>query len=207
MEICIEKPIVSVFDASCFVEKEKYDEAYLKVSEERRKKVDAYRFEKDKRLSLAAGLLLEEGLRQFGVENYSLRYGENNKPYLNGMDNLFFNLSHSGNFAVCALYDKEIGVDIEKISDVSEVLIRKVTAEREYNFLMSLNEIERKDVFFRIWAIKESYIKYLGTGLSVAPERLEIIFGDKIGIKHNGAVMPAVFEEYNIEGYRMALCY
>ena len=46
---------------------ELFRSSYEKMSEHRRKKIDAFRFMKDKKLSLGAGMLLREALLREGV--------------------------------------------------------------------------------------------------------------------------------------------
>ena len=41
---------------------------YEVMPQDRRKKIDSFRFDKDKRLSLGAGILLFNGLRRYGAE-------------------------------------------------------------------------------------------------------------------------------------------
>ena len=43
------------------------------------------------------------------------RYG---KPFLKGNYRLYFNVSHYGNWIVCAIDDEPIGIDIEKIRPI-----------------------------------------------------------------------------------------
>lgn len=203
----MEKPIVKILDTSVFSDENEYQKAYISVSEERKNKVDFYRFPKDKFLSLGAGVLLREGLRQFGITEYSLRYGKNGKPYLGEYDNMFFNLSHSGVISAVAFYRTEIGVDIEKISDISKELVRKVTTKNEFSYIMGLDEEEQREQFFRLWTAKESYMKYIGTGLSLPPTDLEIDFGREISMMHLGKKVPIIFEEHTIEGYKITVCY
>ena len=166
-----------------------------------------YRFQKDRNLSLGAGVLLSEGLKNLGIEKYSVRYGGNGKPYLAEYEDVFFSLSHSGVYAAAAFYHAEIGMDIQKISEVSDFLIKKVATDSEYNDLMCLNAENKKIQFARLWAMKESCIKYLGTGLSLAPQRLEITFSDTPTIRKDGKTMHVKLEEYDIPGYKIAVCY
>ena len=161
---------------------------------------------KDKKLSIAGGLLLERELRKLGVEPGEIKYGEKGKPYLPDTD-INFNLSHSGSLAACAIFKNEVGIDIQQISEVSDALMKKVTTGREYELLYALDESARLDMFFRIWTIKESCLKFLGEGLGVAMSRLEVSFGEKIEIKHDGEDIPVIFEEYDIKGYKMTVCY
>lgn len=207
MKINIDKPTVIMLNTSVFDDEEKFNQAYADVSVERKKKIDFYRFKKDKKLSLAAGVLLEQGLKNLGIEKYSLRYGEYQKPYIEGYDNVFFNLSHSEDYSVCVFYKKETGIDIEKIADVSEDVIKEVTTGKEYKFLTGLDEETKKEQFYRLWSVKESYMKYLGRGLSVHPGEIEMTFNDDIEIVHNGKIAPVILQECKIDGYKMTVCY
>ena len=76
---------------------------------------------------------------------------------------LRFSLSHSGERCACAVYDRAIGVDIQKRAAADmRILERRFTPrEREY----VLNSADREAAFTRIWTMKESYIKALGAGI------------------------------------------
>ncbi len=205
--VTLSQPMLTLLDTAVFDEKEAYQTAYQSVSEQRRKKVDSYRLCKDKQLSLGAGVLLEQELQRLGITEYSLAYGEHRKPYLADNESVFFNLSHSGTLAACVFYKREIGLDIQKIKPVSEKLIKKVTTDTEYDYLMSCGEDERRFLFFRLWTAKESYMKYLGSGLSLSPKRLEVTFGKTLTIKHDGNAVSAVFDEQTLDGYVLTVCY
>lgn len=207
MSLIFEKPTVSVFETSALEDEVLYQKYYNAVCDERKKKVDFFRFSKDKRLSLAAGYLFEQGLQKFGIVNWSLRYGKFEKPYLKDPDNLFFSLSHSGTRAACVFFNKEVGIDIEQITSVETGLIRYVSTDSEYHYLMNISEQGRQDEFFRLWTAKESYMKLLGTGLLLPPEQLEVCFGEKLSMRHNGVLLPVLFEEYPMDGYKMTVCY
>ena len=196
MSIIFEKPKISIFDISAFNDTEFYEKVYRNVSNERKEKVNFFFFSKSKYLSLATGFLLERELKNLGIKDYSLNYGEFDKPYLVGIDNLYFNLSHSGQYAICAFYNSEIGIDIEQIVNISEPLIREVTTLSEYNFLINLDKTAQKENFFRLWTAKESYMKYTGKGLSISPKKLEINFASPLTIKYDGSIVPVLFQEY-----------
>ena len=70
---------------------------------------------KDKLLSLGAGLLLYYLLEQEHISDKRLDATVCGKPKLAAAEKPQFNLSHSGEYAVCALSDKPVGVDIEEI--------------------------------------------------------------------------------------------
>ena len=80
--------------------------------------------------------------------------GENGKPLTNLT--LPFNCSHSGGFVVCAVGEREVGVDLEQIRPVHPRLERALTAA-ERQWLTSLPQAERDEGFFRLWTLKESF--------------------------------------------------
>lgn len=82
--------------------------------------------------------------------------GKNGKP-LTSLP-LHFNCSHSGDFVVCAVGERELGVDLEQIRPVRPRLERALTAA-ERQWLASLPQPERDEGFFRLWTLKESWIK------------------------------------------------
>ena len=76
---------------------------------------------------------------------------------------LRFSLSHSGDRCACAVYDRAIGVDIQKraAADVRILERRFTPREREY----VLNSTDREAAFTRVWTMKESYVKAFGAGI------------------------------------------
>ena len=87
-----------------------FDGAEKRMSEYRRNKT---RRRKNGALSLAAGLLLDYALREYGLRERDMEYRENEhgKPFFKN-NNIKFSLSHSGEYAVCAVSDDEFGIDI-----------------------------------------------------------------------------------------------
>lgn len=88
---------------------------YEEVSKERRQKVDSFRRMEDKRLSLAAGVLFNHSLKEYGLSGDKVRLaeGENGKPYLLDYPDIYFNISHSEQKVLVVFSDVEIGCDIE----------------------------------------------------------------------------------------------
>lgn len=76
---------------------------------------------------------------------------------------LRFSLSHSGDRCACAVYDRAIGVDIQKraAADVRILERRFTPREREY----VLNSADREAAFTHVWTMKESYVKAFGAGI------------------------------------------
>ena len=94
-----------------------YADALARVSEERRKKALSFRFEKDRRVSLLAGLLLNDLLSERGLAERDMEYvtGPHGKPAFAKEPGLHFSLAHSGLMAAAALAPFPVGVDIERL--------------------------------------------------------------------------------------------
>jgi len=90
-----------------------------------------------------------------------------------------FSVSHSGDYALLAFANGlELGVDVEHFSGecvVSE-LAQRILSPSEYQRFNSLADAQRISAFFQIWTLKESLLKAIGSGLSIAPESIEIAF-------------------------------
>lgn len=158
-------------------------EAHLEwLSDEDRRRAQAFRFERDRRRHLHRSVLLRAVLaRELGREPWTLRFGEgaHRKPRLDAAQagELRFNLSHTQNMVVLALArGREVGVDVEAVDRRAEVerLARRVFSEREQAWLGGAPPSERRAVFFRGWTRKEAALKGLGTGFLREPTGLHV---------------------------------
>ncbi|PFD48722.1 4-phosphopantetheinyl transferase [Bacillus cereus] len=107
--------------------------------------------------------------KQLGLSFNELNFAYNDfgKPYLKNDQNVHFNLSHSGDFVVACIDKSKVGIDIEKIDNIPIDDITNIFYQNEINYIKNndgnTTNLER---FFRIWTLKESFLKYLGKGLS-----------------------------------------
>lgn len=85
----------------------------------RREYVQHFKLPEDQKRSALAWLLLRYGLKQeYGFREIpDFQKTSSGKPFFRGENMPFFNLSHSGNFVGCALHDREIGLDIQKLTE------------------------------------------------------------------------------------------
>lgn len=102
---------------------------------------------------LAAALKRELGLPELP----EIAREPNGKPYFPSRPDICFNLSHSHGAAVCALHDRPVGVDVERLRTAPKRLAGDLTDE----------------AFFRLWTAKEATIKRQGLRLSVLLRPLE----------------------------------
>ena len=133
----------------------------------------AQREEKNADLILLSELLTRVAIfRSCGIPPQAQTFDRdaNGKPYLYGVPNVYFSRSHSGNLCVCAVYDRPIGVDVQerraaRYSSLGQIARRFFSAEENAR-LAECFGAARDDLFFDLWAQKESYLKYTGQGLS-----------------------------------------
>lgn len=136
------------------------------LSEQRRQQVQRFKHEQGRKMSVAAYMLLCEGLRkEYGIaEPPVFTYGEHGKPALVGHPDIYFNLSHCREAAVCVVGHRPVGVDVETIRPFKEQLVRYTMNDREVERIM---QAERPDVeFIRLWTMKEAVLKLRGEGVS-----------------------------------------
>jgi 4'-phosphopantetheinyl transferase len=133
-------------------------EAVALLPSERQAKIARYRFEKDKLLSLAAGLLIRRAIGESPIT-----FGEHEKPYAES--GVYFSVSHSDRVAAIAVDDVEVGLDVEEIPDESRLKIAdRFYHPREREYVREAADQCR--AFCEIWTRKEAVLKMTGEGIS-----------------------------------------
>lgn len=70
---------------------------------------------------------------------------------------------------MCAISEKEVGCDVEKQAALDRSLAEYVMQDHELEWIYGASrEQEQQHRFFRLWMLKESYMK--ATGLGIADE-------------------------------------
>ena len=128
--------------------------------------------------------LLNKALEIYNI-NREIIYNEYGKPYLKNNE-IYFNLSNSHDYSVCAVSDSEVGIDIEKITFKANI-IDKICTEDEKKL------IKNADDFTKIWTKKESFLKYLGIGLSYGLKNIDTLILNNI-------------KTYKYEDYYISVC-
>ncbi|MBR7049874.1 MAG: 4'-phosphopantetheinyl transferase superfamily protein [Methanobrevibacter sp.] len=188
--------------AYCNVENLDLKKAYSSVSKDRKDKIDFYRFEKDKKLSAGAYLLLKKLLSEENITNPLFKTEKYGKAYISNFENVYFNLSHSGKMVLCAISDREVGVDIEYSDPEIDLNIAKLYFYNgEYESIM--NSQNPADEFFKYWVLKESYMKYTGLGMNLKLDSFEIKIGDEIKLKNDDEGLK--FNLFNVENYKIGI--
>lgn len=162
-----------------------FEKLYLSMPKYRKDKIDSFRFHKDKCLSLGAGILLKNAVKELGFcgldENIS--YTKHGKPVFAGSKNLHFSLSHSNLRVMCVLSESPIGCDVEFVDELHLGAADKILTPSEKAFFEKSQN--KTDTFFRIWTLKESFMKLTGSGFSLSPKSFSLSFENGIFISQN----------------------
>ena len=176
------------------------------IPEARREKLAAFRHEGARCLSLAASLLLVRALSDEGLGAGEIALTEYGKPCLPQLPDFHFSLSHSGNMALCAVSDEEVGCDIELPRGFDPNLARRFFHPAEQEWLFSQPEAEQSTGFFRLWTCKESFMKALGLGLSLPLDSFAVIPGEEVQLTQSADPRPWQLRSLRDGESCLALC-
>lgn len=180
------------------------------VGEYRRNKISRYKNEQDCKRSLLAELLIKKTIvEKLGLREVTINRNKYGKPYIRGAKDFHFNISHSGHYVVIAVSERKVGIDIERKVKVDYRIAERFFSNKEAReILVSSEEDERIDAFYRIWTLKESYVKAIGKGLTIPFSSFEFTFGNKIKVKD--LEQRGMFRFFNtsiINDYSLSVCY
>lgn len=179
------------------------------VLEKRRTKVLQYKIREDQKRSLAAGLLLEELLRNHGYNPELLEIDDNGKLYLPDVKDFFFSLSHSGDYAACVVCDVPVGVDIQQKRMTKANIAKRFFKTEEVQNIEKQPPENRDEMFFRYWTGKESYLKLKGQGILGGLDSFFVDLDEKKIVDEYNHNQEIYLKEYRcIEDYYISVaCY
>ncbi len=149
---------------------------------EERRDADRFVHAADRRRAVVSRAHLRTVLSRYAPlapRDWRFEPGPHGRPEIAGAraPDLRFSVAHTREHVVCAVTVLDaIGVDLEPVGrDVSDLLgATSILAAREIEALQATAPPERSRRFLEIWTRKEAYLKALGTGLSQAPNEVEI---------------------------------
>ncbi|PFD35307.1 4'-phosphopantetheinyl transferase [Bacillus cereus] len=148
--------------------------------------------------------------QKYKINNEEIRfiYNEYGKPFVENFSDFHFNISHSGEWVVCATANSNVGIDIEKVSDIEALkLANEYFSEEEFYDLSNMNFDEQINYFFDLWTLKESYIKTIGKGLYIPLNSFSIKKESRTLISYKNIPQNFYFRQYNIEPhYKISAC-
>jgi 4'-phosphopantetheinyl transferase len=147
---------------------------------EEHSRAQRFRFEQHGRRFRAAHAAMRQIMgAQLGVRADALRWttGAHGKPHLLDHPGWYFNLSHSGDWALLGMSSSSpIGVDIECCKAMRDMagIVRHQFSEAEQASYLQTPEADQADWFYRVWSRKEACLKALGSGLSVPSRSFDV---------------------------------
>lgn len=177
-----------------------YDSALLEAVEKQRKgRIERFARDSDKKLCLGAGLLIAQYVGLGAISRDS-----RGKPHCKGGPP--FSLSHSGDYVLLAVGAEEaVGCDIEQCRALEYHKIAARAFSPEESSLVE-QAADPAEMFFRIWTLRESYLKATGEGIAGNP--LSVCFQvDSEAALVRPAESTWMFREFSEPaGYQIAVC-
>ncbi len=166
-------------------------------------KIKKYKNKETKINSIIGEILLKDLLLKHNIIYNNLNFYLNyyGKPYLKN-NNWYFNISHSFNYIITTISDKEIGIDIEKIRNTPLNVINYFATQNEKKYILA----NKKYIFeriFKIYTLKEAYFKMKGENLNNILKVEFKIWGNKVYCSDNSVNCGFIND---IKGFIIAYC-
>ncbi|MCF3943146.1 4'-phosphopantetheinyl transferase family protein [Oceanobacillus alkalisoli] len=121
--------------------------------------------------------------RKYAIPFQEINYVYNayRKPSIDVVD-CHFNCSHSEKGVFVAFDNHPIGIDAEKIIPIDSFLelSEMIFTNKERNYVVNGIKMKQLDRFYKLWTIKEGYVKLLGMGLHLPLNQIEIDLDQQI---------------------------
>lgn len=195
------------------INEENLKELCLLIDSEKKCKIEKFVNKKDKIRSIISEILIRTIIiKKLKISNKHIKFSKNQygKPYLNEYSNFNFNISHSGDYILCAIDNNIIGIDVEKIKNIEyKEIAKSFFTKKEFEYIVNQDLNVQLNKFYDIWILKESYIKCCGQGLSMKLESFSIEIDEFKNIKllSNNKCKDYIFKLFNIDlDYKVAVC-
>ena len=146
------------------------------LSREERERQRRFVFQKDRDEFLIARVMLRTALSQYSKTrpaDWCFQLNQYGKPEImpdQNQSQIRFNLTHCHGLVLCGVtIVDDIGVDCESLERPIDFqkLVDRVFSARERQYFHSVPSMRQQELFFRLWTLKESYIKARGLGMSI----------------------------------------
>ncbi len=158
----------------------RFDELYRLLSPQEQDRATSFAKRRLAVSFVAARTGLRAWLAQFLEclpKEIEFEYGPKGKPSLVGVgqNRLEFNLTHSGGLALLAIAKDPVGIDLERHRQLrsAEGMAGRWYSASERERIQSQAEPDQLAEFFHIWALKESILKLVGSGVGESLPTLE----------------------------------
>lgn len=151
--------------------------AALLLPKWRRERWEKLKNENARQESLAAGLLFAHAVERWGLspwETDRVTVLPAGKPVLADRPDLWFSLSHSGRYALCAVSGAPVGADVQEMRKAKLTIARRFhPAERDW--LSRRPGAEQQAALFRLWTRKEAWVKAVSADRVLSLSEADVI--------------------------------
>lgn len=136
--------------------------------------------------------------------------GKYGKPSLANISKISYSLSYTGSWVFLAVSNcGKIGLDAEEEKEIDINVASEFCSKREFNALTSVSSNKIYEMFYKIWTLKESYLKFTGRGLSSSLKRTRFDIGTNkvIFYINNKLIKIQNFKIFKYERVIVSLCY
>ena len=88
------------------------------------------------------------------------------RPFFPDHRDVFFSVSHSGDYAGCLVSDVQAGFDIQECRELTCDISGRFYPEDEDAYLKNISANRTED-FYDLWCLHEAFLKYTGIGLQM----------------------------------------
>lgn len=187
-----------IADVTPLLKQECYEKYYRNVPDFRKKKADAFRLNQMKAQSVGVWVLWQRIRERYHLPEEAAH-----------------NFSHSGTCVMCAVCTDgnavRVGCDVEKLGKLRMNVAARSFCREEYEAVVGAGtEDARRELFFRYWVLKESFMKATGKGMALPVNSFCIRIGEPPVLIRQPAEFAEIYRyrEYRIPDfpYRMAVC-
>jgi len=171
--------VIHSFNLRCYTKQLDFFSSILSDTEIAKAK--KLRFARDKNNYIISHALMRQTLADHlscQPQDLNFHCGKYGKPFLPESHDLYFNLTHSKDYALLAVAKGyEVGIDIEYIAEKDNLidLVERFFSPREYHEYQQLAANDQLIAFYRGWTCKEAFIKALGQGLSCSLDTFDVV--------------------------------
>lgn len=178
-----------------------YDEAFYRLCygmapSFRREKADRMRGKQVRAQSIGAWILYEQMKKIYKIEADTA-----------------YNLSHSGDYVLCSVSTGQkvkVGCDIEEMKEGNLKIAKRFFCPAEYEQIEGEKDpFRQRELFYRYWVLKESFLKATREGLALGMDTFEIALGNPPVLVRQPEAFPECYhyrEKALGDMYRIAVC-
>lgn len=155
-----------ISDITPLFQEDVYRDYYQKLPKQRKEKADKLKRKENKCQSVGVYSLYQKIVKEKQQK-----------------ESFVYNFSHSGNYVVCSISEKEnsyVGCDIENIKEVKATFMNRYYNAEEIRYVEEgEQEEEKRSRLIRLWTIKESFMKAVRLGSNLATKSFTVIIDKK----------------------------